>query len=494
MIDTTGIDLNALLGGAWSDEPPEPFDPFTILEGMRHGRVAAEQCMAAFARYTAGKPLVRHHNAPMHGWSFLCPDPRCERWQTEFKTTAECRTAWLIHCDSRRHEFTPAWPADVPFDAPTQPVTDCGWNTDSVLVELIEKGQAVDVAGRLLTNDRCLPCDTEGWRSHRVISGLTCPGQTRCSKCGVGPGQPCDRSTRELSPINFNSHGWFSGHYERFKTAEELDDLRWAAGDLTLPAPWREEMPPTSRRSKVQTRRMRVTLRVEASPDTNPMWQSLVREFMGTGRFAWQKPLKVAHIAFPDVRTARWMAGLIVEHYGVAESAVTVEESLYGWHEREIFESIVHADAMRVLMTFNKDTPLPHLVWAAGVIRVGRPEMLVGDDLAVADLATDNGGGVGLGYRYDYGKKGLVAFSHENDLQVTAPWSAVTKMIRGKLPPELRAEMRAALAEERRFPRWSRERDRARRWGVELAMQAWMLVRPADMREFQVQAAAERRR
>lgn len=493
------LDLNALLDGEWTLNPGaelQPFDPFTLLEGMQHGTLAAERCLAEFGRYIAGEPLIRHHKAPMYGWSFLCPDPRCGVWQTEFETTAACRTGWLTHCDERPHEFTPAWPGGVPFDAPTQLVCWPGHITDdNVLIDLIEKGVAVDVAGRKLTRQRCTKCYTYGHFSHMVVGGRTCPGQIPCTKCGADPGQPCDRSTPDLSPINFGRNGGFGGHTERFQPAADLDQARREAGDLTLPAPWRAEMAPTTRRTAPASKGMRFTVRVEVDSDANPKWQALLRELMETGRFAWQRPLKVGHVACRSARAAQRLADAIATTCGIPESAVTVEDGLASWHTEEVLADLVRAEAYDILYRFTKDTPMAHLVWATGVITVRSAEMLAGGGLAVSDLASACGGGGGASrrYRYDGGAKGMTIESVQHQgLSVLARWSDVVKMIQGKVPADMLAEIRTAIAEERSFPRTSWERGRADRWLEEIATRAWLLARPADLPPFVTTVACER--
>lgn len=488
------LDLEALFAGelVFPDDPePEPFDPFTLLSTMHLSTAAANNCLAAFARYTSGEPLVRHHRAPMHGWSFLCPDPRCGVWQVEFKTTAAARTAWYVHCDERQHEFTASWPQDVPFDEPTQVICRPRGFGDNLLVDLIRRGVAVDNAGRLLTHARCEPCysvENAGIMNHHlVISGMTCPGQMPCSKCGAAPGEKCDRSTPDLSPINFGRHNGFCGHYERFDAAQTEDFLREAAGDPRFPAPWRETIAPTARRTKMPTLGMKATLKVHAATETNRKWQQVVFRLRRTGRLSWVKPSEIARIVFPDVRSARKLADELVASCDVPAEDLLIEDSVVDWQAQELYSRVVEADARDLLRTFTHDTPVSHIAWIAGVISV-RARYLRDNDPQVARIVQDKNtiGGFGSGYGYENTTRGFDAIRRRpgDEAKVSVTWSQVVKMIRGKIPAALLAEIRGALAEMDSFPPYSHEHERAEQWCTDVAMQAWVLVRPADLRPF----------
>ncbi len=487
------LDLESLFAGdveSAVDEPRERFDPFKLLERMDVSTIAGDHALADFRRYVTGTPLVRLHRAPMPGWSFICPDPYCAVWRTEFKTPGEARTAWFMHCDERQHDFTPSWPQDVPFDAPTQPICRPNGFGDNLLIDLIDRGTAVDKAGRPLTHKRCEPCFAAGngsWANqHNIISGLTCPGQMPCSKCGAGPGEICDRSTRELSPINFGRNNGFCGHAERFDAAEMEDFFRDNGGDLRFPAPWRAEIAPTARRSKPPATGMKVTVRVEADTETNPKWQQVAWRTNRSGRLGWTNSRQVAHVAFPDRRSARQFADEVTTTCDVPASAVTVIDSVAEWQERELFADMVMADARNVMRTATATTPLHHIAWVAGVKTVHASYLRDNNPLVEA-IARDNAmsGGAGDGCWYDNTKKGFTVKDHGPDggsLSVT--WAQVVKMIRGKIPAKLIAEINAALDERGSFPTYSREHRRADQWCTDLERQAWMLVRPEDLPPF----------
>ena len=512
------LDLEEMLAaGDWdvpdTDDPAtldpatldlETLDPFTLLENMHLSTAAGVSCLDTFGRYVAGEPLVRKHRELKTGWSFLCPDPRCQVWRTDFPTPAACRTGWYTHCDERRHDFTASWPADVPFEQPTQPLLypDDRITRENLLADMSRQGLLVDRAGRKLTNDRCEPCFTVGEHQHRVVSGTTCPGQMPCSKCGAEPGKPCDRTNtpgRELSPITFGRNGMFSGHYERFTAAVADEERRWNEGDLRCPAPWRQTMAATTRRSKPPKSGMKATLRVDTSSDDNPMWRSLVYELMDTGRFRWARVLQRAVIAFPDSRSARLMAGTLTKFYGVPAEAVTVEDSLIDWHEKRLFTDLVKADAEQVMRTFTKDTPKAHLVWATGVLTASHRPFLMWNHLTAKGLAQecgDGNGGACRNYQYTNTRRGFVVHRHVGAqlerVEKVAPWADVLAMIQGTVPDAEMAELRAATIENRTFPLYTAERDRCGQWMLDLALQAWMRVRPADMPPFDSRVALER--
>lgn len=498
------LDLEEILTADWSipdpDPAPEPLDPWTLLADMHISTIAAENGLARFGRYMAGEPLVRLHRAPMPGWSILCPDPRCEVWQTEFKTTAQARTAWFTHCDERRHDFTPSWPKDVPFDRPTQPICKPRLYGYSTIIELIRRRVAVDNAGRLLTYDRCQPCyDASGgmWHGHHlVVSGTTCPGQVECPKCGVRPGDQCDRSTPALSPIDFGRDGGASGHHERFTAAAEADFWLESNEDPRFPAPWRADPAPTSRKSKTPKPGMAATLQVRDNIDKNKRWGTLAIELMSAGRMKWMKHPEHAVIACRDVRAATRLGEQLTKFYGVPASAVTVQDGLTDRRHRDgLFTDLVMADARNVLASVSKDTPEAHLVWAAGVKTAALHAALDWNGISKTELTKadgDGGGGACQQFSYTKTRRGFVlSRSRRMDEPRVASWAAIAAMIRGTWLPAEVAEKTAAVLEERSFPQYTDERDRAHQWLLDVVLSAWMRVRPADLPPFDSRVQAE---
>lgn len=488
MIDLESDLFDAIVAG-FDQTPTVPeVDPLMLLAGMDQSTAAYVSCRDDFLRYMAGEPLVRKHRRLDMGWSFLCPDPYCMSWRMEYDTAGACRTGWFEHCDQRPHGFTPAWPAAVPFEQPTQAFCRPrdGIAAENLLVDLIERGQAVDMVGRKLTIGRCPDCYTGGQYSHRVFGGRTCPGQLQCPKCGVAPGVPCDRSTKELSPIHFGRHHDFSGHGERVRLAHQENQRRAAAGDLRLPAPWREEPAPTARRTAAPVPQMAATLRVKAEWDHNEAWRSMVQEYDRACRFYWTNDATVGNIMFPTMRDAQWAAHLLARYYGINESVMEVVDGVNEYRASRVFSDLVHTDAQEVLASVTAETPEHHLAWAMGVITAGHARYLVTGRITVDQWAPIFGGGTGRGISYRQDRKGFMVDSYVTGLKRLLTWPKIFKAIKGQVPPKLEAEMRAALAEEGSLPRQSYEYCVATRWCSDLAMQAWMAVRPKDLPAYRV--------
>lgn len=459
-------------------------DPLMLLADMDQSSAAYVSCRDNFLRYMAGEPLVRKHRRLDDGWSFLCPDPYCMMWRAGYETAGACRTGWYEHCDQRPHGFTPSWPADAPFEHPAQPVC-CprdGIAAENLLVDLIERGQAVDMAGRKLTIRRCPDC-SDGGTSHLVFGGRTCPGQVQCPKCGVGPGLPCDRSTNELSPIRFGRHHDFSGHGERVDLARQENRRRAAAGDLRLPAPWRDEPAPTARRTAAPVPQLAATLRIKVpwAWGENEAWSSMAFEYQRSCRFYWTDNATVGNMMFPTVEQAKWSAGMLATYYGVPESSLEVVDGVSEYEASRVFSSQVQTDARQVLASVTAETPEHHLAWAMGVITGGHARDLVTGRITVAQWAPIFGGGTGEGISYRQDRKGFMVHSYTTGLDRLLTWPKIFKAIKGRVPPKLEAEMCAALAEEGSLPRQSYEHGIAARWCVDLAMQAWLAVRPKDL-------------
>lgn len=439
-------------------------------------------------RYASGMPLVRKHRDLREGWSFLCPVPTCQKWHAEFQTVGACRTEWFRHCAEPDHDpdFVPSWPPRIPFEQVTQPICFPGAFKDlDALIDLAGRGQAVDRTGRPLTFEACTACPPEpGWVQHKAISGMTCVQQVPCPKCGAGPGVKCDRSTRELSPIDFGRDKMASGHGQRFKAAAAADDWRWDAGDMTMPAEWAPQPAPTKRRYKAQSG-MLVTLTVDVDPATNELWRSLVGDYDRTGRVTRSDSGKCVHISFPSAPKARWSAGMLTTFYDIPESAISITEGVREpRHGASAFTSLVKADAVQVLAGCTDATPDAHLAWAAGVLSADDARNLVHDKLTVdhfADIYSGRSVGNGLSIRNERTK-----FTLETNWGAGKParvlgWPRIIGVIQGRRSPELLAEMRTALQEAASFPRGTVEYDRAVSWSGDLAMQAWMAVRPDDL-------------
>lgn len=75
----------------------------------RPGRASAAEDLR---RYLAGEPLVRWHRWPETGWSWLCPDPFCQTWQTRYENEPACREEWTTHATDQHPDLDldPAWP------------------------------------------------------------------------------------------------------------------------------------------------------------------------------------------------------------------------------------------------------------------------------------------------------------------------------------------------------------------------------------------------
>lgn len=477
--------FDAIVAGLATDDGVPEVDPLMLLADMDQSSAAYVSCRDNFLRYMAGEPLVRKHRRLDDGWSFLCPDPYCMMWRAGYETAGACRTGWYEHCDQRPHGFTPSWPAGMPFEHPAQPVC-CprdGIAAENLLVDLIERGQAVDMAGRKLTSRRCPGCYTGGGNSHLVFGGRTCPGQVQCPKCGVGPGLPCDRSTNELSPIRFGRHHDFSGHGERVDLARQENRRRAAAGDLRLPAPWRDEPAPTARRTAAPVPQLAATLRIKVpwAWGENEAWSSMVFEYQRSCRFYWTCNATVGNMMFPTVEQAKWSAGMLATYYGVPESSMEVVDGVSEYEASRVFGSQVQTDARQVLASVTAETPEHHLAWAMGVITGGHARDLVTGRITVAQWAPIFGGGTGEGISYRQDRKGFMVHSYTTGLDRLLTWPKIFKAIKGRVPPKLEAEMCAALAEEGSLPRQSYEHGVATRWCVDLAMQAWLAVRPKDL-------------
>lgn len=462
-------------------------------------RQALEGELADMFRYTAGVPLVRHDRRHAWAWSFLCPVPTCQKMYAEFETAGVCRAAWFRHSDEPGHhgpDFTPAWPGNIEYEPVTQPVCWPGDFKDvDVLIELIGRGQGVDMAGRLLRYESCTVCPPEsGYRQHKVISGATCVMQVPCIKCGVGAGTPCDRSTRELSPVEFGRAEMASAHSPRFLTAAADEDRRRDAGDLTLPAGWAQQPAPTKRRFKHRSG-MSATLTVDEDRDNNEMWSGYVDEVARTGRVWTSKMGTRVHIAYPDRQTAQWAAQMLTRFYNVPAAGMRISDGVtdprYGSSN---YASMVEANAVSVLAACTKSTPVQHVAWAAGVLSANRAGNLARDVLTVDDFADIcSGRSVGNGLSIRNERTGFTVhkgFGHGDPVQVLK-WPRVIGLIQKHRSSATLAALREALTEVGSFPLYSVERERAVGWGIDVAMQAWMEVRPKDLPPLQPMTETE---
>jgi hypothetical protein len=464
------VTLDDMLAAALGDDAPDQPDRAVGL--------------ADTVRYITGLPLIRKHRRLDEGWSFLCPVPTCQRWRAQYGTAGQCRTGWYRHCAEPDHDphFSPSWPADVPYEPVTQPIAWPGDGTDvDALHELARQGLAVDLAGRPLTTGRCASCPAgDCGQRHQVLSGRTCVRQVPCPKCNATAGQECDRSTPALTVVRYAKHGGASGHEERFAAAVQDEDRRRAAGDLTLPAGWAPELAPTARRNRPARPKMSATLRVAAPSDTNDMWKSLVYDYVRAGLLFWTDRCTVAHILCRDVQTATWSANFITEFYGITADRVTVLGQVDERFDDKLFRRLVYADAMHVLRTASGETPQQHLAWAAGVFYADHARDLLPENLTAAKLAVAAGycsAGLGL-----YPEKSTLTVSvGSGAAKLVLRWTEIAAAISSGIDPMLRAEMRTAVAEAETFPRYVREWRRAQDWCEDLAMQAWMAVRPVDL-------------
>ncbi|MER5608236.1 DUF6884 domain-containing protein [Micromonospora tulbaghiae] len=120
-------------------------------------------------------------------------------------------------------------PVKLPVVLPSirvQPVTIPDGPTPEVeqqrYAKLIEDGVLIDGAGAPLRQEKCWLCLVR--RPHQITSGVTCPYAIDCPTCEAKPNQAC---------------GTTSGlHDRRIILAQEVDQARAAAGDLSVPAPW----------------------------------------------------------------------------------------------------------------------------------------------------------------------------------------------------------------------------------------------------------------
>jgi hypothetical protein len=265
---------------------------------------------------------------------------------------------------------------------------------------------------------------------------------------------------------------------------------------MTLPAAWLPAPAPTARKRKPSTG-MTVTLVVDAPTEGNDMWRSLAWEYNQLGRLRWTNGGKRAHIAFPDAMTATWSAGFIAEFYGISPHLIRVDatpeerpaqRSEYGWR--------VWYDAEQVLGNATEATPDAHVAWAAGVLCTDRsadllPETLTLDSFVQIAHGSSLGYGSSLTWDCDRSSWRLHRMGQPWKLVKRLRWGQVIKVIQGRIPAVLRAEMEAAEAEVQSFPHGSVEFDRAMSWSLDVALEAWMAVRPPGLAPFVPLTSAE---
>lgn len=467
----------------------EPFDPMTLLANMGLSAAAAASCMGDFLRYTAGEPLVRKHRRLDEGWSFLCPDPRCQVWRAGYETAGECRVGWFRHGVERRHDFELAWPGSVPFEPVYQMIAEPNGSSESQVADLVRRGVYVDVAGRVLDWVDC-PClaivgdfQVSQVVAHRKITGTTCTVEVECPRCSSPAGRSCDGA--------FGHFDWMFGgpsvHHERRELADLDEDFRRAGGDLTLPAPWRPDLAPTARRTPRAAARAAALLHVGARMDTSDLLKALVREMLPVGRLRWNDEERSGcMILHPDVDSARWMSKLLADFYGISKSVMSVEPiaaTEVVFRSYSAVATMTKADAEAVMRDFSGETPLSHLRWAAGVLSGGSASAFLRDKLSPKDFARECSGVTAGSMRYSNELRGFtVEWREGSDRRSrTVTWPSVVSVIDGKVPAGVLREMRVAVDESAGFPLYSREWWRAGDWCHELVMRAWESVRPADL-------------
>lgn len=448
------------------------------------------------------KILVRKHHSVRDAWSFLCPQVHCQQWTTGFQTVEACRTGWYKH-SAQWHDphYAGVWPDDIACGEAQQPVCFPGHSKEEdVLLDLIRTLDAVDRGGRPLTFGDCEACPRDPKQTqHKALSGRTCVWQVICPKCDARQGVECDRSTNKLARVRWGKDNQASAHEERFEAVKAADEARRAAGDMTLQAAWLPAPAPTARKRK-PTADMPVTLVVDAPSNHNDMWRSLLWEYNRIGRLNWTNGGNRALISFPSMQLATWSAGFIAEFYGVSSDLIRVDAApAERPAARSAFAWRVWYDAEQVLATADESTPDEHVAWAAGVLCTQRSASLLPKKLTVDSFVNIAHGGT-LGYgcsmTWDCDRSGwrLHRMGTPWKLVKKLRWGQVIQAIQGRTSPvlrKLRAEMEAAEAEVALFPHGSVEFNRAMSWSLDVAMEAWLAVRPADLAPFAVLTSAE---